>query len=334
LVNRHEIMELVQDMQMSDTSYRYEVAFSFLKQDEQYATKLNELLQERFSTFLYSKRQGELVGADGEETFNQVFGVVSRCVVVFYRKEWGTTPWTRIEETAIRNRAYEYGYDFLTVVPLDKPPTVPLWLPKTRIWANLERWGVEGLASVIEARIVEVGGVLREETLQQRIERQRKEIEAEGKRKKFLSSDDGVRTAVAEVERLFSELEKISNDILPSLQGIKIRVVAKERQCAIDTNVGISILLDWSQQYSNVLDGASLKVSLWRSNDAPLFGRSFIFQDPKRFGGDEYKFDVDWSSHKGWRGQRNNKFTETNALAEYCMKLLMDEIHRARVGKN
>jgi hypothetical protein len=305
-----------------------------LKQDEQYATKLNELLQERFSTFLYSKRQGELIGTDGEEIFNQVFGAASRWVVVFYRKEWGTTPWTRIEEIAIRNRAFEHGYDFLMVVPLDKPPTVPIWLPKIRIWANLERWGIEGLASVIETRIVEAGGALREETLQQRVERQRKEIEAEDKRNKFLSSEDGVRTAVAEVARLFSEFEKVTNAISPSLQGIEIKVSAKWRQCAIDTNVGISILLDWSQKYSNVLDGASLKVSLWRSNDAPLFGRSFIFQDPKRFGGDEYKFDVDWSNHKGWRGQRNNKFMETNALAEHCMKLLMDEIHHARVRKN
>jgi hypothetical protein len=326
-------MDLVWDRQMSDTSYRYEVAFSFLKQDEQYATKLNELLQERFSTFLYSKRQDELVGTDGEEIFNQVFGTASRCVVVFYRQEWGTTPWTRIEETAIRNRAFEHGYGFLTVVPLDRPPSVPIWLPKIRIWANLERWGVEGLASVIETRIVEEGGALREETLQQRVERQRKEIEAEDKRRKFLSSEDGVRTAVAEVGRLFSEFEKVSSAILPSLQDIEIKVVAKARQCAIDTNAGISILLVWSQQYSNVLDGASLEVSLWRSNDAPLFGRRFLFQDPKRFGRDEYKFDVDWSSHRGWRGQRSNKFLETNALAEHCMKLLMDEIHRARVGK-
>src|ERR1039458_4546278 len=98
---------------MAAIAYEYDVAFSFLAQDELLATNLNDLLQDRLNTFLYSKRQGELAGTDGEQTFNSVFGEKARVVVVLYRAGWGETPWTRIEETAIRNRAFEHGYDFV-----------------------------------------------------------------------------------------------------------------------------------------------------------------------------------------------------------------------------
>jgi hypothetical protein len=60
-------------------------------------------MQDRYKTFLYSRAQGELVGTDGEKTFNAVFGEQARIVAVLLRPEWGQTPWTRIEETAIRN---------------------------------------------------------------------------------------------------------------------------------------------------------------------------------------------------------------------------------------
>ena len=130
---------------MAAIAYEYDVAFSFLAQDELLATNLNDLLQDRLNTFLYSKRQGELAGTDGEQTFNSVFGEKARVVVVLYRAGWGETPWTRIEETAIRNRAFEHGYDFVKFIPLDDQPSVPKWLPRTQLWLGLKRWVLRGL---------------------------------------------------------------------------------------------------------------------------------------------------------------------------------------------
>ena len=108
---------------MEIVKYKYDVAFSFLARDEGLATELNDLLQDRVRTFLYSRKQGEIAGKDGEQSFNAVFGKEARLVVVLYRRGWGETPWTRIEETAIRNRAFEYGYDFVKFIPLDEPPS-------------------------------------------------------------------------------------------------------------------------------------------------------------------------------------------------------------------
>ena len=144
----------------SDTSYKYDVAFSFIAQDESLAIQLNDLLQDRLNTFLYSKQQEEIAGKNGEKEFGKVFGEEARIVVVLYRKGWGETPWTRIEETAIRNRSYEHGYDFAIFIPLDDPLSVPKWLPKTQLWVGLKRWGIAGAASVIEARVQELNGSL------------------------------------------------------------------------------------------------------------------------------------------------------------------------------
>ena len=98
---------------MNENNFKYDVAFSFLAEDEELTIQINSLIQDRIVTFIYSRKQGKIAGTDGERTFNRVFGSEARIVFVLYRENWGKTPWTRIEETAIRNRAYDEGYDFV-----------------------------------------------------------------------------------------------------------------------------------------------------------------------------------------------------------------------------
>jgi hypothetical protein len=123
-------------LMIGELDFEFDVAFSFHSLDEGLAIQVNDLLQDQFKTFIYSERQAMLAGTDGEETFNAVYGRKARCVVVLYRKEWGETPFTRIEQTAIRNRAFQEGYEFTLFVPSEKPPSVPTWLPKTRLWLD------------------------------------------------------------------------------------------------------------------------------------------------------------------------------------------------------
>jgi hypothetical protein len=149
----------------SQDGFEYDVAFSFLGQDEAIAVQLNDLLVGRLRTFIYSEQQLKLAGTDGEESFASVFGKQAHSVVVLYRQAWGTTPWTRIEETAIRNRAHDEGFDFALFVPLDIPETKPIWLPKNRLRVGYNRWGIEHAAAVIERRVGELGGSIRTETI-------------------------------------------------------------------------------------------------------------------------------------------------------------------------
>ena len=122
---------------MEQSIYKYDVAFSFLKEDEAIATHLNDLLRHRFRTFLYSEKQKDLAGRDGEKLFNTVFQKESRTVIVLFRENWGKTPWTRIEETAIRNRIYDAGYKFVTFISLDESVRMPEWMPKVRLYVDL-----------------------------------------------------------------------------------------------------------------------------------------------------------------------------------------------------
>lgn len=208
---------------MSDKKYKYDVAFSFLAEDEEFATQINDLLQDRLSTFIYSERQKELAGKDGEKTFIQVFGSESRTVFVLYQGKWGGTPWTRIEETAIRNRAYNESYDFVIFGRLDKSSKLPEYLPKTQIWVDLERWGAEVAAGVIEAKVQELGGTPQEETIEGRAARLSQEVAAEKERQTFLDSIEGVRAAQQEIKSLFSECEKFVNAVSDKEAAINFR---------------------------------------------------------------------------------------------------------------
>ena len=70
--------------------FDYDVAFSFLAQDENVANQLNDALSGRVQAFLYSEQQKQLAGTDGENTFNAVFGRKSRSVAILYRDAWGS----------------------------------------------------------------------------------------------------------------------------------------------------------------------------------------------------------------------------------------------------
>lgn len=58
--------------------FEYDVAFSFCALDEGVAAQLNDLLSPRLKTFIYSERQREIAGTDGQESFSQVYGKIAR----------------------------------------------------------------------------------------------------------------------------------------------------------------------------------------------------------------------------------------------------------------
>ena len=113
--------------------FEYDVAFSFNALDEGIATQLNDLLSPRLKTFIYSERQREIAGTDGQERFSEVYGKTARLVVVLFRPEWGETPWTRVEDTAISERCFKGGWSTLMFVQLDNMSTLPGWLPPTHV---------------------------------------------------------------------------------------------------------------------------------------------------------------------------------------------------------
>lgn len=137
--------------------FKYDVAFSFLAEDENIVERIADELRDRIEPFIYSERQKDLVGKDGVETFSKVFKEDARICGVLYRPNWGKTKWTRAEETAIKDRVFEKGWECLVVISIDSSQ-IPPWLPKSKIWLGFERFGVQDAASVIDARFQEAGG--------------------------------------------------------------------------------------------------------------------------------------------------------------------------------
>lgn len=307
---------------MTTTEYKYDVAFSFLADDEDIATNINDIIKDRLTTFIYSERQKELAGTDGEKTFSRIFGSEARIVFVLYRKGWGETSWTRIEETAIRNRCFDEGYDFVLFAPLEKNLELPRWLPKNRIWLGLDRWGIEGAASVIESRVQEAGGIPKEETVENRISRLKNEIDAEKDRKQFLDSPEGVKFANDEVNKLFGFLEQAIKNTSGSKSSVSLTISVDRRECAI-YGEGFSVRFKWQLLYSNALSDSVLYLDLFDG----YIGDSFTFEKPERIEDLEFQFDITKSKAPIWRKRRNlTQAYSSENLSKLALTLLLDKI--------
>ena len=308
---------------MNGDSYNYDAAFSFLAQDELLATELNDLLQGRLKTFLYSKRQEEIAATDGEQTFNKVFGEEARVVVVLYRAGWGESPWTRIEQTAIRNRAFDYGYEFVIFIPLDDPPSVPKWLPRTRLWVGFNRWGASGAASVIEARVQELGGEPSEETVQDRADRLARALKFKERRNRFLNFDEGVSVANKAFEELGVEIQRLTEEINGSENSITLTVKrAGSKIVILGFDLGLSVV--WRCRYSNTLTDAALIVDLWDGH--PHFPGIMLFEEPNRLNSLKFSFDILPTEQHVWCASTSDaRQYSSKELASFTLKHFMGE---------
>jgi len=304
------------------SGYEYDVAFSFLSQDEPLATTLSELLQDRYRTFLYSKRQEVVGGTDGELSFGRVFEEQSRLVVVLYRKGWGESPWTRVEETAIRNRGHEEGYDFAKFIPLDDDRSVPRWVPKNHVWIDHKRWGLQSTARVIEARIRDLGGDSHEETVEQRAARLGRDSDFARERDRWRRCGDGVGAAQREFDALISELGRLIESVGQSTPSVALALKTFAPAVAIlGLRHGMSVR--WRREWANDLADSVLEVTLWDGHpDVP--GLSF-YKKPRKLGAVLFDFDLVPPGELAWL-QRDvgGRTYDTAALASFILKHYMD----------
>lgn len=243
-------------------NFEYDVAFSFHAQDESIATQLNDLVADRMKTFLYSERQRDIAGTDGLEKFSEVYGKSARLVVVLYRPEWGETPWTRVEQEAIRQRAFNSGWDFTTFIPTIDNPQMPQWLPRTRLYFGLNRFGVVGAASVIDARVSELGGNPKSETIAERTARFSRSSKLREQQRNFLNSASGVQAANLAYEEFTAFLEKSSQTFKSNSITLKVQRSGEIR--IVSGIPPINLIAEFRPFYSNVLEGVYLTVDYYK----------------------------------------------------------------------
>ncbi len=315
---------------MTGPKFEYNVAFSFHSLDEGLATQLNDLLQDRFKTFLYSKRQEVLAGTDGEETFNRVFGHQAGLVVIFYRQEWGETPFTRIEQTAIRNRAFEDGFDFTLFVPTDGTKALPGWIPKTQLWYGLEQYGMTGAAAVVEARLQELGGEPKAESAADRAARFQRVRAFEEARKAFGRSYQGVNQANKAFEAAMVALgEKVADISSAPAGGLQQLRLTQHGGIWLLRGLGGAMTIDWQRHYANSLEEASLVVRMF--DGVPGLPGIMVIDPVKRLGQLRFEYDMLSMDMFGYveTSNRHRTFTE-DALAEHLLKFYLDAAESVR----
>jgi len=319
---------------MTTEEFEFDVAISFLQQDENLAIQLNTLLKDRVKTFLYSEQQKKLAGRDGEESFNRVFSKESRIVVVLHRNDWAKTPWTKIEETAIRNRGFEFGYDFVTFIPLDKPVNVPAWLPKNRLWVGLERWGVESAASVIESRIQEVGGNIKIETVVDKVLKAQDEIKNSQRRAAILGNSEGLELTHIEFKNLISNFKQQLDEIKSTLTDWPIKIRENQHQGIDIISFGHFLTIKLYPYVSYTPKGPIIFISFWDGEFDESGTKIDLFYEYKEFGPDKLKFDISKHNEYGWSDADNGRnFRLTNKIVETWLNKFFDAVRKHRLEK-
>ena len=310
---------------MAPTEFQYDVAFSFLSQDEPLAQELCDLLSQRYETFLYSRRQKEIAGADGEQKFKATFVTLSRFVVVLYRKGWGETPFTRYEEQAIRDRAYEHGYDFLKLIPLDDPPEMPAYVPRPNLWINTQRWGARDAAAVIDARLQELGSEPRAETVVSRAQRVTREREFERRRNAFHRSSEGVRAAEESVHAIQVSLQELVVEI-NAAASLSLRCISKHLTTIVAGAGKNTLGVHWQTRFANSLEESILAIEVWVG--PPTWSGMFNpFSDRRSrpLASSQFKFELHQSGDLAWVQEGADRASyDPKALADYALKLYLD----------
>lgn len=314
---------------MAASDFKYDVAFSFLTVDESVATQLHAKLKGRLSSFLYTDaaRQREIGGRDGDEAYGRVFGEEARTVVVLYRSGWGDKGFTQIESTAIRNRGFDHGHEFLTFINRDNSP-LPKWLPKSRVWVGLDRFGVDHAATVIESRVQEAGGEPYDETAIARAERMQVEHLAENDRQLFLDSQDGAKAALEGCQRIFEYIESLSaashGQILPPKRVSGISFTFEIYAAYSQWKISVA----WAPWASNTTSRAQLHVKEWRGTIFDFEGDGPEVPKPKR----STLFVFDYRGGKpGWHEKSvTARFYRHEELADWIGNRLLKRIEEAR----
>jgi hypothetical protein len=252
---------------MSLANPKYDVAISFLSQDEPIAAALRDRLTEGLAVFFYPRCQEELAGTDGLESMRMPFTDESRVNVVLYRERWGQTPWTRVEETAIKDRCFAHGWDSLFFITLDDTSAIPKWLPPTHVRLNFSNFGLEQAVGAIKNSVERCGGIASPMTASRHAAIYAEDVKYNKDRQALLDSYQGMENVKREVRVIFTEIKNLCEEIKKN-NGISIGVSTRESPvllCVLTDN-RISLTLSWYQPISNMAKGAMLRVGEFNAN--------------------------------------------------------------------
>jgi hypothetical protein len=309
-------------MASDNASIKHEVAFSFVKGDLAQAQNFADSLAP-LSTFVYSRKQEEIAGTDGLDSFRAAFRFDSRLNVILLRRGWGETPWTRVEQTAIQDRCLADGWDRLLVVCLDGSPT-PRWIPETNLYLDMQAFPFEQAVGAIKRQVQYLGG---KPTAPSPLDAARaiaRLAKFDSETKDLFRTPDGIAQADAAVIRIGESLNADLLALAPDNNWTVNYGRENAGYCVVRLQ-GASVLINW-HRYANTADDCDLTVRIipaaFETPAERLAGKYFM-----RFGKEHATFERIYKAHRTmahgvcWRCGRDI-FTSEQIAGELLTKLI------------
>ena len=313
---------------------QYDVAISFLTKDQRVAAAISDGLAPGLKVFFFPRSQEELAGTDGLESMRTPFLVGSRVNVVLYRDGWGQTPWTRVEESAIKDACLTRGWETLFFIMLEKASRLPIWLPNTHVRFNFDDYGIDQAVGAIKARVQSVGGVIERPSAKGDALRVRREEQLLADRDRLFRDRSWItETVLPTVATLFATIDRIGKEVQKETE-ISFRSGANKRQCVL-TNDRVSLHVAWRQEFVNTISNADITATAFKCQ-LPLPGEHMISLEPLPPKLKQYRFRPELSITRDlcWVDEaRPTELLSTDDLADKCVRIFLGLVGRANRGE-
>lgn len=260
--------------------FKHDVALSFLASDLALATRFADALAP-LTSFVFARKQEDLAGTDGQESFRAAFRFDSRLNVILLRDGWGQTPWTRVEEAAIQERCLKDGWDRLLVVNLDgsKPPK---WVPAVNLYLDLQTFPFEQAVGAIKRQAQQLGGDVKPQSASDAARAKLFEADFDRETERLFRTDEGVRLADEAVRQIVEYLRTLLQGLSDSGGRGWTVVGGIEGGYGVVRAQGCSALFNW-ERYANSCHDSELAVRVFAAGfetpEERRAGKSF-----RRFG--------------------------------------------------
>jgi hypothetical protein len=314
----------------------YDVAISFLAADQPTAAALADQLEASgLEVFFFPHNQEELAGTNGMETMRAPF-LQARVNVVLFRKPWGETPWTRVEDGAISERCFKGGWSSLMFVQIDKTSTLPKWLPPMHVRFAIQDYGIDQLTGAIKLRVQEQGGEFAQPDALSEAKRVQREAVYLARREALLSSrpwiEDTVHRALRETMAEIVRLAKEANGL-----GTDIAGASNNMTCVLRSGF-VSMGIAWKQPIFNRVtdygkDKCYLRVAEFSGAVTLPHERLMVLHEPRLLKEHRFKVEVEHDDSLAWIEEGKREHIPASRLADYIMRQFLDLISRANQGK-
>ncbi len=316
---------------------QYDVAVSFLVQDQRIAQALNDELEASgLNVFFFPRKQEELAGTNGMESMRAPF-LEARVNVVLFRKPWGETPWTRVEDSAISERCFKGGWSSLMFVQLDKTSPLPKWVPPTHIRFSFEDYSLNQLVGAIKLRVQEQGGVIKPLDAIGRAQAVKREADYLADRDRLMRDGAWIGQLQASISETITEIGRLVSEV-NAAHKLEIAFGAGAMSMAILRSGYVSMSIGWQQPIFNYVgDHDAHECHLWAAEYSGTLALAnenrWYIDQPKMLKRHKFKVDVGQDRGLLWRIDGKEEYIQPSQLADYILRLFLDLVARANQGK-